>query len=450
MKDIRNYYMLLEHQTRMHPEKLFLQIDEKYINYQEMLQRVDEFASTMPLNISGNILVLAEDFFGQAAAFLALQKRNLRPILLHHGLSAQEQSEILRENSLQGILSVGKDGISFRGTGLPLQEHIEADILGVLSSGSTGVPKVMYRTYGSWADFFPVQNEIFMVDGETRMFLHGSLSFTGNLNSFLSVLYEGGSIITSRSMHHHQWESLLRKAAVNVIYLVPAKLQILVETIREPVNGVRSIFTGSQLLSGHVLERLMHIFAQSKIFLYYGASELNYITYALCDDPKRNPANLGKPFPGIRLSVKDGLVYVDTPYHVSGIEIPFTVKDTGCLNEKGELIFRGRREAWINKGGVKISITRIENALLKVPGIREAAVLRCKDDRRGDDLAAFLVKYPDAGEREIRQSLRRHLKAVEVPSYVFFLKELPLNDRGKIDQKALEGWMGEITKAVAS
>ena len=82
---------------------------------------------------------------GCRAAFLALQKRNLRPILLHHGLSAQEQSEILRENSLQGILSVGKDGISFRGTGLPLQEHIEADILGVLSSGSTGVPKVIIK-----------------------------------------------------------------------------------------------------------------------------------------------------------------------------------------------------------------------------------------------------------------------------------------------------------------
>ena len=194
----------------------------------------------------------------------------------------------------------------------------------------------------------------------------------------------------------------------------------------------------------------MHIFVQSKIFLYYGASELNYITYALCDDPKRNPANLGKPFPGIRLSVKDGLVYVDTPYHVSGIGIPFTVKDTGCLNEDGELIFQGRREAWINKGGVKISITRIENALRKVPGIREAAVLRCRDDRRGDDLAAFLVKSPDAEEGEIRQSLRRYLKAVEVPSHVFFLKELPLNDRGKIDRKALEGRMGFLTKAVAS
>ena len=450
MNDTRNYYALLKRQTQMHPKKLFLQIDEECISYREMLQRVEAFASMMPLNISGNILVLAEDFFGQAAAFFALQKRNLRPILLHHGLSAQEQEEILRENSLQGILSVGERGISFHVTGLPLQEHAEENILGVLSSGSTGVPKVMYRTYGSWANFFPVQNGIFLVNGETRMFLHGSLSFTGNLNSFLSVLYEGGSIITSHSMHHHQWENLLREAVANVIYLVPAKLRILVETFREPVNGVRSIFTGSQLLSGHVLERLMHIFVQSKIFLYYGASELNYITYALCDDPKRNPANLGKPFPGIRLSVKDGLVYVDTPYHVSGIGIPFTVKDTGCLNEDGELIFQGRREAWINKGGVKISITRIENALRKVPGIREAAVLRCRDDRRGDDLAAFLVKSPDAEEGEIRQSLRRYLKAVEVPSHVFFLKELPLNDRGKIDRKALEGRMGFLTKAVAS
>lgn len=439
MNAIRNYYDLLKQRAQLHPQKQFLCLDETHWSYREALARADAISASLPPGVAGDVLVLAEDFLDQASAFFALQAGNVRPILLHHGLSAGELEDILRTNALQGLLSVGKHGIEYRAATTPARNHGEKDILGVLSSGSTGTPKVMYRTYESWAGFFPVQNEVFGVSGDTRLFLHGSLSFTGNLNSFLSVLYEGGTVVTSRKTRCRTWENLLRSEKANVIYLVPAKLRLLLDALRQPVTSVDSVFTGSQLLSENLLKKMMVVFCSPRIILYYGASELNYITYAVCDDPKRDPANLGRPFPGIRVSVRDGLVYVDTPYHVSGVEIPFTVKDTGFLNEAGELIFQGRREAWINKGGVKISMARIEKKLLELDGIKEAAILRHEDEKRGSDFAAFLVKESGAEERAIRQSIRHHLNAVEIPSRIFFLDELPLNDRGKIDRRKLEG-----------
>ncbi|MBR4696620.1 MAG: AMP-binding protein [Selenomonadaceae bacterium] len=439
---MNHYYELLASHAERNPDKLFLRMDERCLSYRNMLECTDELANALPADLTGDVLVLADDFPGQAATFFALQKKGACPILLHHGLSQEEQEDILQKNSLQGLVRLKEGKSSFQATGLPPQAHEEQDVLGVLSSGSTGTPKVMYRTYGSWADFFPTQNEIFGVTEHTRMFLHGSLSFTGNLNSFLSVLHAGGKVLTSRKMHCRIWEELLRDEAADVIYLVPAKLRLLTDSMRSPIPSVRSVFAGSQLLSEKVLQTLKERFPSAKIFLYYGASELSYITYAICNDPKRDPANLGKPFPGIGLFVRDGLVYVDTPYHVSGIRMPFTVGDTGYLNEDGELIFQGRKSSWVNKGGVKISLPRIETALKELPCIREAAIVCYEDETRGNDLAAFLVKDDTAEEKGIRQAIRKALKPVEVPSRIFFLEEIPLNDRGKVDMAKLSRLLG--------
>lgn len=440
-----NYADLLCWQARRQPQKLALVIDDEELTYGALWQRVVPMAlEASSLGVRGDVLVEAEDFLSQLTSFLALQAIGARPILLHHGLQAQEVRAILTENGLQGIWRCLQGGARvFEPSGLPARPHEEPDVLGVLSSGSTGTPKVMYRTYASWAGFFPVQDEIFHVDADAVLFLQGSLSFTGNTNSWLSVLYEGGTVVTSRLTRCHVWEELLRRHQVNVLYIVPTKLQLLSRAMAVPYVGLRTLFTGSQLLSPAMLRRLQQIFPAVTILLYYGASELNYITYAICENPDRDSSNLGRPFPGIGVSVgDDGLIYVDTPYHVSGAKIPFTVRDTGYLNEEGELIFGGRRAAWINKGGVKLSTIRLELALKALPGVADAVVLPVRDSLRGDTAAAFLVAEEGSSEQQIRQAVRHALKPVEVPDKMVFLPQIPLNDRGKVDRPALKRLFG--------
>lgn len=448
-----NYDTLLQNWASRQPGKLFLVVDGTEWSYQRFLAVVQHLTGQLEERLSeqlagADILLLADTFAGQLAGFLALQALKARPILLHHGLSAGEVREILQENRLQGLLTLSMKidksvvdksifDLSWEEVAHERKQHEERDILGVLSSGSTGTPKVMYRTYESWAGFFPVQNPIFHVSRNSRLFLQGSLSFTGNLNSLLSVLYEGGSVITSEKMHCRRWGKLLREFAADVIYLVPTKLQLLVASMKTVLPDVQALFTGSQLLSARNIRDLQRLMPQAEIILYYGASELNYITYTVCKDSNRDSRNLGRPFPGIGVAVHDGLIYVDTPYHVSGAKIPFTVKDTGCLNEKGELIFEGRRDAWVNKGGVKISTLRLENKLQAVAGIREAVVLPCADRLRGSTLAAFIVRDEGAEESALRRTIRKSLKPVEVPSILCFLPQMPLNDRGKVNRRAL-------------
>lgn len=442
-----NYYEQLKKWGTIQPEKMLLAVDEDRYNYGDMLAQVNclhqDFVCKLPDSWQqGSVLVMAEGTAAQLIAFLSLQAVKIRPILLHHGLTPQEVTAILQENQLQGILTIrqnltGQFDWSIQETSNNRPAHMREDILGVLSSGSTGVPKVMYRTYESWADFFPVQNEIFHIHKDSRLFFHGNLSFTGNLNAVLGVLYAGGSLITSKKFHCRQWGKLLKQYQVDVVYLLPTKLQLLTSITKCDWPMVQSIFTGSQLMNRCHIQSVKKSFPLAQLIIYYGASELNYITYAICNGEKRDNRNLGKPFPGIGVSVRDGIIYVDTPYHVSGLKAPFTVKDTGWLNDQGELMFTGRREAWINKGGVKISIQHLENELRDIAGIEQAAVIPCPDSLRGNRITAFVVKDAAMAESTIRRTIRQSLKPVEVPERIQFMTRLPLNDRGKIDRRQL-------------
>ena len=64
-------------------------------------------------------------------------------------------------------------------------------------------------------------------------------------------------------------------------------------------------------------------------------------------------------------------------------------------------------------------------------------MLPVADETRGEELAAFLVREENADETEIRRTLPKVLKPVEMPERVIFLEEIPLNDRGKPDKKRL-------------
>lgn len=448
---INNYYELLKNKAEYYPQKVFLQVEENAYTYESVLSMVDKLADKFLQkreNISQGeaVLITGEGFLQQAGAFLALQKLGAIPIIMHHGFSEKEIWEIIIKNSLQGWWCLDDDG-HFEKSDLPVNIHQEKDIMGVLTSGSTGIPKILYRTYFSWGGFFEEQNRVFHIDENSVIFIHGSLSFTGNLNILAGMLFAGGSVVTSHQLNGRKWQKLIRKYNVNCLYMVPAKLQILAESGKDEYNEMKHIITGSQLVSEVCRNGLYNAFPNAKLILYYGASELNYITYRILrKNSELELENLGKPFRGIEIIIRDDVIYVDTPYHVSGVEIPFTCEDTGYINENDDLIFLGRKTQWINKGGYKVSCLKLENKIKALPDVANAVVLSCEDKLRGQEAAAFIVlSNTDNLTREefeekkhnCRQLIRQNFDTKEIPKIIKFISEITLNDRGKTDKEAL-------------
>lgn len=311
--------------------------------------------------------------------------------------------------------------------------------MGVMTSGSTGKSKLLWRDYHSWADFFPEQNRIFGVDEATVIFCQGSLAFTGNLNIYMGVLAAGGTLIVTEKFRPRHWLQLMEQYAVNTIYLIPSKLMLLPKFMNVPNEQLRHIISGSQTMGRQEADKLLAVFPNTEITLYYGASELNYITYIKDKDMTGDRTVIGQPFAGVGITIKNEEIFIDTPYHVEGIVLPFSLKDRGYVDERGWLHFLGRTDDICNVNGRKVSSVKVTTALTDIEGVVEAAVLS-RHIADADVLVAFVASTTSYTKQELVRRLRERLEDYELPKQFIFLEQLPRNESGKIDKLALEKW----------
>ena len=311
--------------------------------------------------------------------------------------------------------------------------------MGVMTSGSTGKSKLLWRDYHSWADFFPEQNRIFGVDEATIIFCQGSLAFTGNLNIYMGVLAAGGTLIVTEKFRPRHWLQLMEQYAVNTIYLIPSKLMLLPKFMSVPNEQLRHIISGSQTMGRQEADKLLAVFPKAEITLYYGASELNYITYIKDKDMTDDRTVIGQPFAGVGISINNEEIFIDTPYHVENITLPFSLKDRGYVDERGWLHFLGRTDDICNVNGRKVSSVKVTTALTDIEGVVEAAVLS-RHIADADVLVAFVASTTSYTKQELVRRLRERLEDYELPKQFIFLEQLPRNESGKIDKMALEKW----------
>ncbi len=263
-----NYYEMV----KKTPPDQILWIDEKNTYYYgDILKQAEDLAAGLNTDEKEVIGIYSNSPLFQLTAFLACGKREKIPVILHPGLTETELENIMKVNRIRFLLS--ENGLRKKCESKP--EIKSKWCVAVLTSGSNGTPKLLYRTYQSWAGFFETQNSVFQIDSDTRLFFQGSLSFTGNLNTVLSVLYESASVVTYGGYHPRKWLSLIRQHSVNSIYLVPVKLRSLCLESGEPIGNIRSVFTGSQHLRENWMNMIMEIFKNAEKIMYYGAGELS-------------------------------------------------------------------------------------------------------------------------------------------------------------------------------
>ena len=148
---------------------------------------------------------------------------------------------------------------------------------------------------------------------------------------------------------------------------------------------------------------------------------------------------IGKPFAGVEITIHQEEIFINTPYHVEEIAMPFSLKDRGYLDEHGLLHFLGRTDDICNVNGRKVSSVKVAAALTDLPGVVEAAVLS-KHVGDADVLVAFVAASASFSKQELVKLLRESLEDYELPKQFVFLESLPRNESGKIDKLALQSW----------
>jgi hypothetical protein len=118
--------------------------------------------------------------------------------------------------------------------------------------------------------------------------------------------------------------------------------------------------------------------------------------------------------------------------------------DYGRWRPDGKLEFLGRRDNQVKISGFRIEIGEIDNALLRVPGVRDGAVVVAERPDRGKHLVAFYSGDGPLDVELLRNRLGASLPHYMVPVAIHWRENLPLTANGKIDTKALAALATEL------
>ncbi|MBC7604027.1 MAG: long-chain fatty acid--CoA ligase [Ramlibacter sp.] len=119
----------------------------------------------------------------------------------------------------------------------------------------------------------------------------------------------------------------------------------------------------------------------------------------------------------------------------------FVPGDLGVLRADGLLRITGRADEMINGGGVKLSPVLVDEFLLTLPGVRDAAAFAHRQPGLADEVWAAVVVTSDFDEQAALDAARRTLNS-RAPVRLIQLAEIPRNAMGKAlrqDLSKLEG-----------
>ena len=421
----------LQQYKDLEPHKIALVVDDEQYTYGELYDAIlssdiNTISRTVELTLAKEavknkvLLIQNQSFIEQLVQWLSSLYKGDIPIVCHNEMDTDYIDEL---------------ACVIKSDGVPLS----ADF-GVLTSGTTGRPKPLWRSEKSWSEFFDIQNNIFHINKDTKFFLHGSFSFTGVSNMVIAVLWSGGTVVTTSSMRPNRWIQLIEKYHVDHIYALPTKLRLLVRHCKSKLDSINYIIGGSQVLDRQLMEQLELICPNMEFILYYGASELNYITYCTGKEWLDREGTVGRPFPTVKIAEQNSVIYVTTKHHIEGIPDTYTVNDCGYIDRDGYLMFHGRRGDVINKGGYKISIPEMELYLQSLQGVSEVAVITINDEIRGEDFIAYMVLEDNAELSKIVEYIHHERPSVEWPKAILEIPMVPLTECSKVDKRKLKEW----------
>jgi acyl-CoA synthetase (AMP-forming)/AMP-acid ligase II len=225
------------------------------------------------------------------------------------------------------------------------------------------------------------------------------------------------------------------------------------------LSTLRVAVTGAADIPVELIRRLDSELPFSLIVTGYGLTETGTAAATLPDDDVETIATtVGCARPGFELRIVDGRGsqvppgvageillrggsvmshYLDDPVATAealSSDGWLRTGDLGTVDPSGYLRIVGRSKDMFIVGGFNAYPAEIENALLRHPDIRQAAVIGIPDERLGEVGMAFVVVKPGAvpTQADLIGWSRGHMANFKVPRVVEFVEELPLTATGKV------------------
>lgn len=118
--------------------------------------------------------------------------------------------------------------------------------------------------------------------------------------------------------------------------------------------------------------------------------------------------------------------------------------DYGWMDERGNVIYRGRYKMMIKTGGENVSEREVEVFLETIPEVRSVAVIGIPDPNWGEAVTAIIETEPgaDLTKEKIAEICKNKIAPFKVPKNVLIIdgKDWPLLGAGKLNKSKLKEW----------
>lgn len=277
------------------------------------------------------------------------------------------------------------------------------------------------------------------------------------------------AVLLPRFEPEESLDAIVRYRSTTVIGVPPmyeAWLQLTGERLREDMATVRLLHSGAAPL-GEVVAHAVRAATGLDVFEGYGLVEAGPVLTTSLAGGQAKPGSPGKPLPGVQLRVLDeqGHPLADSAgatgtshigrivargenlfsgYWPDGRAGPhaegwMSTGDFGYLDDDGDLHVIARETDLIRVGREHVYPHEVEEVLLEIPGVLDAAVVGAPDGVRNGFIKAMLVVAAGAGltGSGVREHCRARLADFKVPASVEFVPELPYSATGKLARRVL-------------
>ena len=248
---------------------------------------------------------------------------------------------------------------------------------------------------------------------------------------------------------------------VTCLIAVPSQLRLLADD-PTPCDGssLWLCIAGAERLPDTVERQFMERFGHP-VLPGYGATELSPVI-SLNIPETNHPASVGRVLPNLKVTIRSdddkvcpvgeiGEVCVEGPCVMLGyLNDPegtarvirngvFHTGDKGFFDSEGYLYLAGRSDEMVKIGGEKVYPLEVENALERMEGVEEVAIVAISDPKAGARLHAFIQRKRGAAldEAQLRVFCRDALEPHKVPRSFTFVDSLPRTITGKTDKRVL-------------
>lgn len=344
-----------------------------------------------------------------------------------------------------------------------LTKHIDNDLLYVLfTSGSTGLPKGVAITHRSVIDFIDWTTTVLPVDENCIFGNQAPLYFDNSVLDIYTSIRVGACvdfIPPSLFSFAGKLVRYMSEHRINTLFWVPSALAklassgVLDEDPAETLPEMRNVFFCGEVMHCSTLNILKKTWPAAAYVNMYGPTEITDVcAYYIIDRDFADDESLpiGYPCANTRIYLIDGEiciggtclspgyynapdrtaeVFIQNPLRTQIREIIYKTGDLGEYNERGELMFLGRKDSQIKKHGYRIELGEIETALCSIEGIRKGC---CLFDAASENILCFYTG--ELSEKDVNRALKKKLPKYMLPDSYIHAEELPETGNGKMDR----------------